>query len=136
MDTGKNVPAPRYGDIQYKKIVPNKTVPIIVYCKKGKKSSLVAYQLQQMGYENVTYLDGVILVWKRKGLPAVSSGVSKITEKALVPVGAMPAGKSAADFVAEANKVVKAISPSEAKRKMDAKDAVLLDIRTEQEIKS
>jgi rhodanese-related sulfurtransferase len=118
-----------------REIVPNKNVPIIVYCKKGKRSALVAYQLQQMGYENVTYLEGGILAWKRKGLPAVSSGISKITEKAVVPKGAMPAGKSAADFVAEANKVVKAISTSEAKRKMDAKDAALLDIRTEQEIK-
>ena len=119
-----------------RKIVPNKTVPIIVYCKKGKRSALIAYQLQQMGYENVNYLEGGILTWKRKGLPAVSSGISKIAKKAVVPKGDMPAGKSAADFVAEANRVVKAVSPSEAKQKMGAKDAFLLDIRSAQEIKS
>lgn len=119
-----------------RKIVPDKNVPVIVYCKKGKRSALVAYQLQQMGYENVKYLEGGILTWKRKGLPAISSGISKIAEEAVVPEGDMPTGKSAADFVAEANRVVKAVSPSEAKQKMGAKDAVLLDIRSAQEIKS
>lgn len=119
-----------------KKIIPNKTVPIIVYCKKGKRSALIVYQLQQMGYENVKYLEGGILTWKRKGLPAVSSGFSKIAEKAVVPEGDMPTGKSTADFVAEANKMVKAVSPSEAKQKMGAKDAVLLDIRSAQEMES
>jgi rhodanese-related sulfurtransferase len=119
-----------------REIVPNKNVPIIVYCKKGKRSALIAYKLQQMGYENVNYLEGGILTWKRKGLPAVSSGISKIAEEAVVPKGDMPAGKSAADFVAEANKAVKAVSPSEAKQKMGAKDAFLLDIRSAREIKS
>ena len=119
-----------------RKIVPNKNVPIIVYCKKGKRSALIAYQLQQMGYENVTYLEGGIVTWKRKGLPAVSSGISKIADKAVVPEGDMPTGKSTADFVAEANRVVKAVSPSEAKQKMGVKDAFLLDIRSAQDIKS
>jgi len=119
-----------------KKIVPSKNVPIIVYCKKGKRSALIAYNLQQMGYENVLYLEGGILTWKRKGLPAVSSGISKIAEEAVVPEGDMPTGKSAADFVAEANKMVKAISPSEAKQKMGAKNAFLLDIRSAQEMES
>ena len=47
-----------------REIVPNKAVPIIVYCKKGKRSVLVTYQLQQMGYENVKYLEGGILIWR------------------------------------------------------------------------
>ena len=119
-----------------RKIVPNKNVPIIVYCKKGKRSVLIAYQLHQMGYENVKYLEGGVLTWKRKGLPAVSSGISKVAEEAVVPEGDMPTGKSAADFVAEANKVVKAVSPSEAKQKIGAKDAFLLDIRSAQELES
>jgi rhodanese-related sulfurtransferase len=119
-----------------KDIVPNKSAPIIVYCKKGKRSVLVTYQLQQMGYENVKFMEGGILTWKRKGLPAVLSGISKIAEKAIVPNGDMPNGKSADDFVAEANKVVKAVSPSEAKQIMGAKGATLLDIRSEQEIES
>ena len=119
-----------------KEIVPNKAVPIIVYCKKGKRSMIVTYQLQQMGYENVKYLEGGILVWKRNEFPAVSSGISKIADKAVVPKGDMPTGKSADDFVAEANRAVKAVSPSEAKQKMGAKDATLLDIRSAQEIES
>jgi rhodanese-related sulfurtransferase len=119
-----------------REIVPNKAVPIIVYCKKGKRSALVTYQLQQMGYENVKYMEGGILTWKRKGLPAVSSGISKIADKPVVPNGDVPTGKSADDFVAEANKVVKAVSPSEAKQIMGAKDATLLDIRSAQEMES
>jgi rhodanese-related sulfurtransferase len=119
-----------------KDIIPNKSAPIIVYCKKGKRSVLVTYQLQQMGYENVKFMEGGILTWKRKGFPVVLSGISKIAEKAIVPNGDMPNGKSPDDFVAEANKVVKAVSPSEAKQIIGAKGATLLDIRSEQEIES
>lgn len=117
-------------------IVPNKSYPIIVYCKKGKRSALVTYQLKQMGYENVKYLDGGIVGWKRKGFPVVSSGVSRIAEKAVTPNGDMPTGKSSEDFVAEANKVVKAVGPSQAKKIMGKNGATLLDIRSEQEMAS
>jgi len=119
-----------------REIVPNKSVPIIVYCKKGKRSTLVTYQLLQMGYENAKYLKGGILIWKRKGLPTVSSGISEIANKAVVPKGDMPAGKLADDFVAAANKVVKAVNPSAAKQIMGAKNAVLLDIRSSQKAES
>ena len=118
------------------KVVPNKDVPIIVYCKKGKRSALVAYQLKQMGYEDVRWLEGGILGWNRKGLPVEKSGSSKIAEGPVVPEGKMPTGKSADAFVAEANKVVKSVSPSDAKQMMDTKDVVLLDIRSAQEIES
>lgn len=117
-------------------VVPDKAAPIIVYCKKGKRSTLVAYQLHQMGYENVKYLEGGILVWKRKRFPTESSGVSKIAEDAVVPRGDLPTGKSAADFVAEANKAVRALNPTEAKQRSEAPNAVILDIRTAEEIGS
>ncbi|MCD6162173.1 MAG: hypothetical protein J7K40_07150 [candidate division Zixibacteria bacterium] len=117
-------------------IVPNKDVPIIAYCKKGKRSALIAYHLKQMGYEDVRWLEGGILGWKKSGLPIEKSGNSAIAEKPVVPAGEMPIGKTADDFVAEANKAVKAVSPSDAKRIMETKDAVLLDIRSEQERKS
>ena len=118
------------------KIVPNKDVPIIVYCKKGKRSALVSYQLKQMGYEDVRLLNGGILLWSRKALPVEKSGNSKIAKAPVVPKGVMPTGKSADDFVAEANEAVKAVSPSDAKQKIAAKDAVLLDIRSIEEIES
>ena len=60
----------------------------------------------------------------------------EIAKEAVVPKGDMPTGKSAADFVGEADKVVKAVSPSEAKEKMGAKKAFLLDIRSEKEIET
>jgi len=117
-------------------IVPNKDVPIVVYCKKGKRSALVAYQIQQMGYENVRYLDGGILTWQRKGLPTVTSGVSRIAEQAVVPEGEMPTGKMPNDFVKEASGLVKGVSPFESNKLMESRNVFLLDIRSQQEIES
>ncbi len=117
-------------------IVPNKDVPIIVYCKKGKRSALVTYQLKQVGYEDVRWLEGGVLGWKRKGLPVEQSGSSKIADGPVVPEGEIPSGRSADDFVAVANRAVKAVSPADAKQLLGSKDAVLLDIRTAQEIES
>lgn len=39
---------------------------IIVYCKKGKRSVLAANLLKQIGYENVTYVDGGWKSWELK----------------------------------------------------------------------
>ncbi len=119
-----------------RQLVPDKNILIIICGQKDKRSAMVAYQLQQMGYENVRYLKGGVLVWKRKGLPLITSGVSKIANKAAAPKGEMPTGKRAADFVAEANRAVKAVGPREAKRMLDNKGGVLLDIRSAQEIES
>ena len=122
--------------LEIRKIIPNKDVPIIVYSKKDKKSAMVVYQLKQFGYENVRFLDGGILVWKRKGLPTTTSGISKLAKEAVVPAGEMPTGKTIGGIVAEANKVINAVDPTKARQMLGAKEAVLLDIRTEQEIKS
>ncbi len=118
-------------------IVPNRDIPIIVYCKKGKRSIIVAYQLQQMGYKDIKYLKGGALGWKNKGYPVKTSGTSKIAEAPVVSKGEMPTGITAEDLVAEANKLVKAIPPAEANRVLTTNsNAVLLDIRTQQEIGS
>jgi rhodanese-related sulfurtransferase len=124
------------------KIVPDSDIPIIVYCKKGNRSSMVAYDLKQMGYTNVKYLDGGIIGWKRQKFPVETSGVSKIATEPVVPPGedsekfVEEANKIAEKFVEEANKVVDAKKPEEAKKWLTEKsDCVLLDVRTEQEIK-
>jgi rhodanese-related sulfurtransferase len=43
---------------------PYKTDLLIVYCKKGKRSMLAASTLQQMGYENVMFLEGGFKAWE------------------------------------------------------------------------
>ncbi|PIF03937.1 MAG: sulfurtransferase [Arcobacter sp.] len=40
---------------------------IVIYCLKGPRGSLAAYQLKKMGFTNVTNLKGGILNWLEKG---------------------------------------------------------------------
>jgi rhodanese-related sulfurtransferase len=118
-------------------IVPDKRAMIVIYCKKGGRSAMVARDLQLMGYENIRYLEGGINVWKRNGYAITKSGSSNIPENAVVEKGDMPEGKTPEEFVEEANAMVKAKTAEEAKEMMDENDAcVLLDIRTEKEIVS
>ncbi|HKH76359.1 MAG TPA: rhodanese-like domain-containing protein [Rubrobacteraceae bacterium] len=42
---------------------------LILYCSLGNRSALGAYTLQRMGYEDVAYLDGGMMEWKRDGRP-------------------------------------------------------------------
>jgi rhodanese-related sulfurtransferase len=41
-------------------IVPDKTATIIVYCRSGNRSKRAAYDLIELGYENVFDLGGII----------------------------------------------------------------------------
>ncbi len=51
--------------------LPEKDAPIVLYCGGGFRSALAADQLQQMGYSNVTSLDGGWRDWTERGLPTV-----------------------------------------------------------------
>jgi rhodanese-related sulfurtransferase len=42
---------------------------IIVYCSVGYRSAIVAQQLQKLGFNNVTNLEGSIFSWANQGLP-------------------------------------------------------------------
>ncbi len=119
-----------------KRLVPDKDVHIIIFAQKDKRSAMIASKVQQMGYENVRYLEGGLNVWIRKRLPIVASRECKIPKKVAVPRGEMPTGKTSGDFVAEANKVAKGLTPSEAKRIIEEKGGVLVDVRSEAEIES
>ncbi|SLM49908.1 Rhodanese-like protein [Nitrospira japonica] len=50
-------------------IVPDKNAAIILYCGGGFRSVLAADALVQMGYSNVTSMDGGIKAWKEAGYP-------------------------------------------------------------------
>ena len=43
--------------------------PVIVTCGAGGQAALGAYQLKQMGFSNVAYIDGGMGAWKKAGLP-------------------------------------------------------------------
>ena len=53
-------------------LVPDKQAPIILYCGGGFRSALAADALQQMGYTNVTSMDGDIKAWREAGYPMES----------------------------------------------------------------
>ena len=41
----------------------------ILYCAAGSRSALAVRALQELGYEDVSHLDGGIEAWKQAGLP-------------------------------------------------------------------
>jgi selenocysteine lyase/cysteine desulfurase/glyoxylase-like metal-dependent hydrolase (beta-lactamase superfamily II)/rhodanese-related sulfurtransferase len=49
--------------------VPDRSVPVFVYCAMGRRSALAADSLKRMGYANVHALAGGIERWKHLGYP-------------------------------------------------------------------
>ena len=50
-------------------LIPDKQVPIILYCGGGYRSALAADALRQMGYTNIISMDGGIKAWRDAGYP-------------------------------------------------------------------
>jgi rhodanese-related sulfurtransferase len=51
---------------------------IIILCSEGYTSSLAAYALQQLGFENATDIEGGYMAWKAAGLPTQPGGTPAI----------------------------------------------------------
>ena len=49
--------------------IPDKTLPLVLYCRGGFRSALAADNLQKMGYENVISMDGGWRSWSEAGFP-------------------------------------------------------------------
>ncbi len=49
------------------KTIPDKNTELVLYCGGGFRSILSAYNLQKMGYINVTSMDGGIRDWINSG---------------------------------------------------------------------
>ncbi len=49
--------------------LPDKGERIVVHCAAGVRSAVAAYQLQQLGYTNVTSMAGGFGAWRELGLP-------------------------------------------------------------------
>jgi rhodanese-related sulfurtransferase len=52
--------------------VPDMNAPMVLYCGGGFRSALAADNLQKMGYQNVSSMDGGIRGWREKGFPLTS----------------------------------------------------------------
>lgn len=50
--------------------VPDKTTPIVIYCKSGGRGSLAAATLARMGYSKVVNMQGGWDAWMKAGYPA------------------------------------------------------------------
>ncbi|MGH7928956.1 MAG: rhodanese-like domain-containing protein, partial [Candidatus Binatia bacterium] len=53
-------------------LVPNRAIPLVVYDEDGKRAALAARSLTELGYANVSILDGGLGGWERQGRPFVS----------------------------------------------------------------
>lgn len=51
------------------KTISDPQAEIVLYCGGGYRSALAAYNLKQMGYENVISMDGGFGGWKQAGYP-------------------------------------------------------------------
>jgi len=49
--------------------VPDKSAPLLVYCKTGGRGALAGQTLQNLGYKNVTNMDGGWVGWEKAGYP-------------------------------------------------------------------
>ena len=49
----------------------DKTKPVILYCKTGKRSAKCAKKLKEAGFEQIYELEGGITEWKYKGLEVI-----------------------------------------------------------------
>jgi rhodanese-related sulfurtransferase len=100
-------------------LVPNSTIPIVVYDEGEGRASLAARSLTELGYGNVAILDGGLPAWQRQNLPTVS-GVN-------VP------SKAFGEKVHH-QRAIPEISPEELRSlQQRAADLLIFDVRTPEE---
>jgi len=58
-------------------IVPSKQTPVTVTCNDGRNAALAGATLKELGYQQVTVLDGGMSAWQKAGLP-VEKGLSGV----------------------------------------------------------
>lgn len=61
--------SPRILEHHLKKIAPEKTTRIIVYCEFDTKAPLAAKAMNDIGYTNAVYMKGGLKAWKDAGYP-------------------------------------------------------------------
>ena len=70
------------GNLEWKvnKLIQDKDVLIVTYCRRGGRGALGAQVLKKMGYKNVTTLKGGLKGWAKAGYP-VQTGLGDVTLK-------------------------------------------------------
>jgi len=68
------------GNLEWKvnKLIQDKEVIIVTYCRNGGRGALAAQVLKKMGYENATTLKGGLKGWAKAGYP-VKTGLGNVT---------------------------------------------------------
>jgi len=68
------------GNLEWKvnKLIQDKEVIIVTYCRKGGRGALAAQVLKKMGYENATTLQGGLKGWAKAGYP-IRTGLGNVT---------------------------------------------------------
>ena len=68
------------GNLEWKvnKLIQDKEVIIVTYCRNGGRGALAAQVLKKMGYENATTLKGGLKGWAKAGYP-VKTGLGNLT---------------------------------------------------------
>ncbi len=51
----------------------DKDAPIVVYCLSGRMSAIAARRLVELGYTDVSDLEGGMIAWRAAGLPLLDS---------------------------------------------------------------
>ena len=100
-------------------LVPNRTIPIVVYDEGGKRAELAADTLIALGFDNVSILDGGLTAWRNEGRETVS-GVN-------VP------SKAFGERIHHDRQIAD-LSPEELKALLESNtDLTILDVRTPEE---
>lgn len=66
IEGSKNIPM---GSIENNLRNIPKDKEVVIYCRSGNRSGVVAAKLSQLGYTNVKNMAGGIMKWKAEGLP-------------------------------------------------------------------
>jgi len=70
------------GNLEWKvnKLIQDKEVIIVTYCRNGGRGALAAKVLKKMGYENATTLKGGLKGWAKAGYP-IQTGLGNVILK-------------------------------------------------------
>jgi len=72
------------GNLEWKvnRLIQDKEVIIVTYCRKGGRGALAAQVLRKMGYENATTLKGGLKGWAKAGYPIETGlGITILSEE-------------------------------------------------------